>query len=285
MAENWSPQEATLIIEDYFQMLKKEIAGQSYNKSEHRRILSKKLNERSDTAIENKHMNISSVLVELGAPYINGYKPYSHRQKILLELVLEQLATDAELHQIVTDRLQSPVLEHGPQVFNFDNVRQEAPPPPQPQEYVNEATPAYGSGRKGIFRDYSKLEALNTKLGEQGELFIINYERHYLNLQKRSDLAKKVEHVSKSCGDGLGFDVLSYSPDGAEKHIEVKTTRFGKFHKFYLSKNELEYSKSAEDRFHLYRVYKFDTDRHFFSLPGAVDQHCVLEAQQYSATF
>jgi len=34
-------------------------------------------------------------------------------------------------------------------------------------------------------------------------------------------LADKVDHVSQSNGDGLGFDVLSYEADGKERFIEV----------------------------------------------------------------
>ena len=42
------------------------------------------------------------------------------------------------------------------------------------------------------------------------------------------DLAAKVEWVAETCGDGLGFDVLSFDEaDDSERFIEVKTTGLG----------------------------------------------------------
>ncbi len=57
---DWSDIEVELIIEDYFQMLQKELTGQEYNKTEHRNRLIKLLNNRSDGSVEFKHQNISA---------------------------------------------------------------------------------------------------------------------------------------------------------------------------------------------------------------------------------
>jgi hypothetical protein len=48
-------------------------------------------------------------------------------------------------------------------------------------------------------------------------------------------LAAKVEHVSRTRGDGLGFDVLSFDEQGKERYIEVKTTAFAKETPFFVS--------------------------------------------------
>ena len=45
------------------------------------------LDGRSDGAIEYKHENISAVLIELGYPYIEGYKPRCNYQQLLFDAV------------------------------------------------------------------------------------------------------------------------------------------------------------------------------------------------------
>ena len=59
-----------------------------------------------------------------------------------------------------------------------------------------------------------------------------------------------MEHVSKTHGDGLGFDVLSYDVSGRERFIEVKTTSFGKETLFFITRNEVGFSKREIERFH-----------------------------------
>lgn len=78
MPSDWSRVEVEAAVADYFAMLRAERSGVSYNKTEHRRALSKLLHRRSDGSIERKHQNISAVLIELGMPYVEGYKPLSN---------------------------------------------------------------------------------------------------------------------------------------------------------------------------------------------------------------
>src|SRR5262249_37531993 len=99
---DWSEEEVSLIVADYFTMLEKELLGKPFNKAEHRRSLAPKLAGRSDGSIEFKHANISAVLTGLGLPYVEGYKPRGNYQSLLAQEVqaflgknptfLEQLA-------------------------------------------------------------------------------------------------------------------------------------------------------------------------------------------------
>lgn len=41
------------------------------------------LNGRSPGAIEFKHANISAILIEIGFPYLDGYKPRGNYQELL----------------------------------------------------------------------------------------------------------------------------------------------------------------------------------------------------------
>ena len=62
----------------------------------------------------------------------------------------------------------------------------------------------------------------------------------------RDDLAARVEWVAETCGDGVGFDVLSFDgADESEWRIEVKTTGLGKCFPFYVSANEVRCSEDC----------------------------------------
>jgi hypothetical protein len=84
---NWSDQELTLAVEDYFLMLSKETHGISYSKKDHWSELIPKLSGRTKSSIEMRHQNTSAVLIDLGLPYINGYKPLGNYPGRLLEIV------------------------------------------------------------------------------------------------------------------------------------------------------------------------------------------------------
>ncbi len=92
MANDWSNEEAGATISDYFDMLALALRGEPFNQAEPNRNLQKLLNGRSNGAIERKHQNISAVLIELGYPYIDGYKPLPNYQGILRNLVEDRLS-------------------------------------------------------------------------------------------------------------------------------------------------------------------------------------------------
>lgn len=87
MPIDWSREEVEATVADYLAMLASELAGVHYNKAAQRRELAKLLDNRSEQAIEFKHANISAVLIDLGFPYIPGYKPRSNYQQLLYEVV------------------------------------------------------------------------------------------------------------------------------------------------------------------------------------------------------
>jgi hypothetical protein len=71
-SRTWSHDEVDLIVADYFTMLRAELAGEPYSKSDHNRDLRPLLNNRSKSSVEYKHQNISAVLADMGQPYIGG---------------------------------------------------------------------------------------------------------------------------------------------------------------------------------------------------------------------
>lgn len=75
MSDHWSHEEVEATVSDYLEMLAMELRGEPSNKAAHNRNLQKLLSNSTKAAIELKHQNISAVLIDLGYPYIDGYKP------------------------------------------------------------------------------------------------------------------------------------------------------------------------------------------------------------------
>src|SRR5690242_24103 len=86
--------------------------------------------------------------------------------------------------------------------------------------------------------DFAERDAANRGLGKRGEEWVFQIERLRLQRAGASTLAKKVEWTSEAIGDGTGYDIRSFEPDGRDLFIEVKTTNLGKGHSFIVTANE-----------------------------------------------
>ena len=274
----WSKAEVDAVVADYFHMLTQELAGQQYNKTAHRRVLLEKLPERSEGSIELKHQNISAILLELGAPWIVGYKPRSNYQLLLRDVIVIWLANDKELDEAAVQAVEQPAI--APLSDNFANVLVAAPKVGR----IAEPSP-FVPRESGIKRDYLALEAKNRSLGAAGEQFVVNFEHFRLRSVGANKLADRIERVSETRGDGLGYDVLSYDADGREKLIEVKTTAFGQEAPFYVTRTELQLSQTKPEKFRLYRLFEFKREPRMFELSGAIDSCCHLDPVNYLARF
>jgi len=281
MPVSWSRREVEAIVTDYFDMLSKELRDEPYNKSAHRRALSKLLNHRSDGSIERKHQNISAALLELGCPYIAGYKPLGHYQDALFNVVSERIDTDTGLGSIVSQSVARPAAAQP-----VDDIlgRLEAPPEPWvPGASDGLSEPRGIRSSPGRRIDYLALEANNSSLGAAGEEFVVEFERARLRRMGEERLARRVEHVSKTVGDGTGFDVLSFEGDGAERLVEVKTTAYGKATPFYVTRNEVSVSRDRASEYHLYRVFTFRRSPRLYTLQGPLERVCSLDPTQFIA--
>jgi hypothetical protein len=139
---------------------------------------------------------------------------------------------------------------------------------------------------RGRHVNFAENEAANKKLGILGELAVIEHEKEFLLNSGRADLANKIRHVSNIEGDGAGYDILSFNPDGSPKHIEVKTTRGGAGTPFMITPNELAFAKRHSDSFYLYRLYEFNPmlkSGKFFVLQGDINEKLFLTPTQYKA--
>ena len=136
--------------------------------------------------------------------------------------------------------------------------------------------------------DYGLMDSRNKKLGLEGELFILDQEIRMLKEAGRSDLAEKVVHISVVEGDGAGHDIKSFDLDGNPKYIEIKTTKGSASTPFFISPNELEYSKQHPKGYHLYRLYEFDPHTKVgkvIVLRGNLSDQINLIPTQYRADF
>lgn len=119
-------------------------------------------------------------------------------------------------------------------------------------------------------------------IGNQGEDWVVQFEKQRLIDLNRTDLAARVERVSQTLGDGLGYDVLSFNNDGSERHIEVKAA-WGDDSSFEISATELEYSKYKPESFYLYRVFNLRDQARVYILRGDLSANFRLIPHSYRA--
>lgn len=275
---DWSEIEVDLIIADYFNMLAEELKGIRVNKTHHRRTLQKLLNYRSDGSIEFKNQNISAVLVNLGQPFISGYKPRYNYQKILEEKVIAYL-TGNKFWELSFKEFSEREIKGKFEGLAFSKIMVDPPK----SEGVKEPIISYD--RKPIKVNYLEREQSNLSLGQAGEQLIVEYEKWKLRSSGKEALAEKVEWISKDQGDGAGFDILSKDPNGKDKYIEVKTTKLSKEAPFYFTKNELDFSVSQSEKYHLYRIFNFEKEAKFFVKQGSLNTICQYQPISFRGYF
>ena len=120
---DWSPVEVEATVADYLAMRASDIRGEAVNKAEHNRNLRKLLNNRSKSAVEFKHQNISAIMIELGLPPLPGYQPMKNYQQLLYDAVVEQIEKTQSLVQLVAADVVKPAASA---------TKAAAGPPPEP---------------------------------------------------------------------------------------------------------------------------------------------------------
>ena len=153
--------------------------------------------------------------------------------------------------------------------------------PVQTSQSRKSKRPTAVEGRSAVKHDYLAREARNSALGKSGELLALEYESFRLHQAGKKHLAERIEHVSNSRGDGLGYDILSFDENGKERFIEVKTTAFAKETPFFASHNEISLAREKAEHFYLYRLFDFRKKPRLFSLQGDIGLTCRLDPISY----
>jgi hypothetical protein len=274
---DWSRLEVEAVVQDYLSMLASELAGTPYNKAAHRRTLQPKLDDRSDKSVEYKYRNISAALIDAGFPYIPGYAPLFNYQGLLTEVLSERLSGSTSLLSIAAADADLPMAV--PEVEDILAVLTTKPTPKPIEKTVNESAPS----AIRLTTNYVEREARNRSLGAAGEEFVLNYERARLIHAGYEWLAAKIEHTSVVRGDDEGYDVLSFEETGAERLIEVKTTKYGHDTPFFVTRNEVDVSARTAAQYQIYRLFAFKAAPKLYTLPGAIGASCSLSAASFLA--
>jgi uncharacterized protein DUF3883 len=92
-----------------------------------------------------------------------------------------------------------------------------------------------------------------------------------------------VVHTAKLEGDGAGFDIRSFFPDGRLRFVEVKTTTGPKDTDFLISASEVAFSAAHPDDYELCRVFAYDTQANracCYSIAGDIAKWLRLTATE-----
>ncbi|MDO6966102.1 DUF3883 domain-containing protein [Rhizobium alvei] len=274
VSEHWLDQDNDAIVALYFQMLGDDLAGRVYNKAAHNRSLQQALG-RSKGSIEFKNCNISAALIGFGLSYIRGYQPRFNFQMSLADAISRWLARNPAFDSATVPYRPQAFTEPPALFLGLPPTLQNAPPPAELSQIQAIARKFDVAGR----------DARNRALGKAGEERVFHHERAQLKAHGRADLATKVRWVSQEDGDGAGYDIESFDPNGSTRLVEVKTTNGWERTPFYISSNELEVANARRHEWSLVRLFDFSRDVRAFELRPPLEAHVSLFATQYEASF
>jgi len=274
--EAWTDEENDLIVADYFAMLINDVSGEPYNKADHRRPLVPRLRNRSEGSVEFKHQNISAVLKGLGEDWIMGYKPAFNFQLSLVDAVVRWLDLHPIWRPVALGPMPSSGLYEAPPLWiGPPPTHSNGPAPLELEQMLHIALKFDVAGR----------DERNRALGRAGEERVLAHERSSLTSAGRDDLAKAVRWIADEDGDGAGYDIASFNPDGSPRLIDVKTTNGWERTPFYISRNELAVADERRAEWSLIRLWNFTREPKAFELHPPLEAHLSLTATTFQASF
>jgi hypothetical protein len=269
---DWQDDELDAIVTDYFEMLAADLAGRPYVKLQHSTALMAQIG-RTHRSVEFKHQNISAVLDELGLPWIPGYKPKRNYQTAIFDAIDRYLT------------LHPGILEHSPSAPAVLRPSQACifvePPTIRPDHTV------VPERLSRLVRKFDPVERdhRNRSLGRAGEEFVVELEKRLLTDAGLPNLAQKVRWIAAEEGDGAGYDVLSFSPTGGERLIEVKTTNGSARTPFFLTRNECGMAVERSAEWQIYRVHLFAKHPRVFIIMPPLENAIRLAPETWRASF
>lgn len=270
----WTRVEIEAAVAAYVAMLRREVNGERYVKSDVVRELQPLLPDRSRPSIERKFQNVSAVLDEEGLDWIDGYKPLAHYQHELRDAVLASVGPGHRIGESLAAFEQSAIAAPSPGRLATADV---VVPVPTISSAPHRRTSVNLTGSQmSAMRDFKSHQ-----LGTAGEEWVLDLEREQLHRLGRTDLAEDVRWVAREDGDGAGYDIRSYRPDGTDLLIEVKTTNLGPRTPFYITRWEIEVSRRNPSNYSLYRVHGFARDPRIYVLDGSVEERARLEPKVF----
>jgi len=107
--------------------------------------------------------------------------------------------------------------------------------------------------------NFDRINKRKARNGKKAEELVVDYEKLRLIEMGYPNLADKVDRVSKSKGDGLGYDIYSYDViDGnpVPIYIEVKGTMLDENVPFDITINEKRVAEKYGSNYKIYRISK-----------------------------
>lgn len=106
--------------------------------------------------------------------------------------------------------------------------------------------------------DFEKENKINKKIGERGEIVVLNKEKEYFESIGKKELSTQIRHISKE-DDSAGYDILSFDETGNKIYIEVKSTKQKVANaNFLISSNEYNKARSLPN-YYVYVVFEANT--------------------------
>jgi hypothetical protein len=209
----------------------------------------------------------------MGLPWIVGYKPKRNYQASIFSAIDRYLSSNEAV--AVYQQLPPSVLAIADESATFveaPKLEVESERPWQLERLIKKFDP--------VERDLR-----NRSLGKAGEEFVLEFEKKKLEKLQRPDLVKKIRWVSVDEGDGAGYDILSYEPDGQERLIEVKTTNGAARTPFFISENECQKAAASAESWRLYRVHLFAQNPRIFRIAPPLNKMLRLRPDIWRASF
>ena len=85
-------------------------------------------------------------------------------------------------------------------------------------------------------------------------------------------------------GNGAGYDIRSFEPDGKDRLIEVKTTNGWERTPFHISRNEIAVAEEHRDHWCLVRLWDFAREPKAFEIRPPLDAHVILTPTSFLAS-
>ncbi|MCK8606984.1 DUF3883 domain-containing protein [Apilactobacillus ozensis] len=137
--------------------------------------------------------------------------------------------------------------------------------------------------------NYEEANKRRSSLGFIGEKIVLDIEKKKLIDAGKSNLCESIEHTSQERGDGAGYDIRSFDENGNTIFIEVKTTSKDKTYPFFMSKNEVDFSRKHSSSYLIYRLYNISKTKNkeidYYLIKGNVNERLNLKPIEYKVDF
>lgn len=264
--DDWTLGEVQTAVSEYFRLYRAQIEGDYARKRDFRQTLAA-IPSRNESSVSRKFSNISAILAESQLPIIQGFTPLGNKQTLLSAVLYDWMRDHPDIFDLPVAVIVSPTTSltgievAPPSVMRVSRARKE---------------------RRATRVDFAARDERNRHLGRAGEQWALQILKLELVAADRPDLADRVTWVSDTHGDGLGYDIASFSPDGEPQFVEVKTTNGGQAAPFIVTENEVRASEE-ETGYVLMRVFGFSQRASFYRLHGPLTQSCSLTPLVFSA--